>query len=84
MQRQLLRFCVLLVALCCIGSEINAQQTDTIPNASVDPDLIAWKDATRVREYTISAIHTTGVQFLDTAIVVSISGLQVGQKFMHP
>ncbi|MDX1955467.1 MAG: POTRA domain-containing protein [Chitinophagaceae bacterium] len=84
MQRQLLRFCVLLVALCCIGSEIHAQQTDTIPNASVDPDLIAWKEATRVREYTISAIHTTGVQFLDTAIVVSISGLQVGQKFMHP
>jgi outer membrane protein insertion porin family len=46
--------------------------------------LLTWQNATRSKEYTISAIKTSGVFFLDSAIVTSISGLQVGDKILHP
>ncbi|MBI1341897.1 MAG: outer membrane protein assembly factor [Terrimonas sp.] len=85
MQRLLIRFCVFTIVASFFVVSAKAQLTDTIPgNASVDPDLIAWQNATRAKEYTINTITTTGVKFLDTSIVVSISGLQVGQKFIHP
>jgi outer membrane protein insertion porin family len=51
---------------------------------SVDPALIEWQNATRPKEYTITAIRTSGVYFLDSALVISISGLQVGGKILHP
>jgi outer membrane protein insertion porin family len=84
MQLFLFRFCVLLAVMFTSILSVNAQEPDTTKPTSIDPNLLAWQNATRAKEYTITAIRTTGINFLDTAIVVSISGLQVGDKILHP
>src|SRR5687768_14499938 len=84
MQRILKRICLLLTVVYTsfIGA---AAQEDTIPKpTSIDPNLIIFRDATRPKQYTIASIKTTGVFFLDSAIVASISGLQVGDRILHP
>jgi outer membrane protein insertion porin family len=63
---------------------MNAQEDTTTKPTSVDPALLAWKNSTRPKEYTIADIKISGVFFLDSAIVSSISGLQVGDKILHP
>src|SRR5262245_1622527 len=84
MQRFLKRFYLLLtVVLAVVG--VNAQEpADTTKPTSVDPNLLAWQNATRPKEYSIQSIKVTGVFFLDSAIVASISGLAVGDKVLHP
>ncbi len=86
MQRTLQRFCLLLTVVFTSIISANAQNpTDTVPKpTSVDPNLLAWQNSNRPREYTVAAIKVTGVFYLDSAIVASISGLQVGDKILHP
>jgi outer membrane protein insertion porin family len=50
---------------------------------SVDPNLVGIEGG-RPKEFTISSIRVTGANYLDTAIVLSISGLQVGDKVQIP
>ena len=59
-------------------------QPDTTSPTSIDPKLIEWQKAKIPKEYIIAGIDITGIQFLDTAIVLSISGLQTGTQFVHP
>ncbi len=59
-------------------------QTDTLPPTSLDPKLLEWQNAKLPREYTVAEIKVNGIKHLDTAVVLSISGLQVGDKFRHP
>lgn len=80
----LLRFCGVLVLAFFMNFSGNAQEPDSLKPTSVDPNLLEWQQASRPKEYTISAIKTTGVYFLDSSIVISISGLQVGDKILHP
>ncbi len=84
MLRFLFRFCASLAVVFTSVTCVNAQDPDTTRPTSVDPNLLTWQNATRSKEYTISAIKTSGVFFLDSAIVTSISGLQVGDKILHP
>jgi len=85
MQRILQRFCLLFTVVFTSIISANAQNpVDTTKPTSVDPNLLEWRNATRPKEYTIASIKTTGVFFLDSAIVASISGLQVGDKILHP
>jgi len=86
MQRTLQRFCLLLTVVFTSIISANAQNpTDTIPKpTSVDPNLLAWQNSNRPKEYTVTSIKVTGVFYLDSAIVASISGLQVGDKILHP
>ena len=86
MQRTLQRFCLLFTVVFTSIISAKAQNpTDTVPKpTSVDPNLLAWQNASRPKEYTIAAIKVTGVFYLDSAIVASISGLQVGDKILHP
>jgi len=84
MLRLLFRFCVSLAVVFTSVTYVNAQDPDTTKPTSIDPNLLAWQNATRSKEYTISAIKTSGIFFLDSAIVTSISGLQVGDKILHP
>lgn len=84
MQRFLFRFFVLLALIITSFISLNAQEPDTLKPTSIDPGLLEWQNATRPKEYTLTAIRTSGITFLDTAIVVSISGLQVGDKIVHP
>jgi outer membrane protein insertion porin family len=57
---------------------------DTTHPTSVDPSLLNLENSKVPKEYTISSIRVTGAHFLDTAIVSSISGLQIGDKIMIP
>ena len=83
MQRYLLRFCVVVIASLLMQS-VSAQQPDSTNATSVDPRLMEWENARAPKEYTISHITVSGIRYLDTAIVLSISGLQVGDKITHP
>ncbi len=55
-------------------------QTDTTSVTSVDPTLLTINGAKVPKEYTIRSIKITGINTLDTAIVQSISGMQVAIK----
>ncbi|MBN8673028.1 MAG: outer membrane protein assembly factor [Chitinophagales bacterium] len=79
MQRFLSRITVFLITALVSVHSVQAQEP-----TSVDPKLLEWETAKIPKEYTIAEISITGIRYLDTAIVASISGLQVGDKFMHP
>jgi len=64
-------------------STVHAQEDTTKPT-SFDPKLQAWKDARLPKEYTIADVTITGIKHLDTSIVLSIAGLNTGDKFTHP
>ena len=83
MQRLSLRLSTLLIIM--MASVVTARaQDDTTKPTSVDPKLLEWQTARIPKEYTIGDVAITGIKHLDTAIVLSISGLQPGDKFMHP
>lgn len=82
MRRYLSRFCALVIVALISAISLHAQ--DTTHPTSIDPKLMEWEHARIVKEYTIAGIETSGVRYLDSAIVLSISGLQVGDKFNHP
>ena len=83
MQRLSLRLSALLIIV--ITSVISVQaQEDTTKPTSVDPKILDWENAKIPREYFIDGISITGIKHLDTSIVLSISGLQTGQKFTYP
>ncbi|MEO8403915.1 MAG: POTRA domain-containing protein, partial [Chitinophagaceae bacterium] len=83
MQRISLRISVTLVLAVLSVLTAHAQQ-DTTTITSVDPSILEWQNAKIPREYTIAQVTVTGIQHLDTSIVVSISGLQAGDKFKYP
>ncbi|MFN2456993.1 MAG: outer membrane protein assembly factor [Chitinophagaceae bacterium] len=72
-----------LVIFFCFASAFPVFAQDTTQPTSVDPDLLALENA-RPKEYTVRSIDVTGINHLDTAIVLSISGLQVGDKILIP
>jgi outer membrane protein insertion porin family len=78
MQRYISR--ILIPIFCAALTSAAMAQNPT----SVDPDLLALETSRIPKEYTISNIQITGVTTLDTGIVLSISGLQVGDKVMIP
>ena len=82
MQRFLSAF--LAFAFMLLGASSFAQVTDTSRVTSVDPDLLNINANRIPKEYTIRSIKVTGITTLDSAIVLSISALQVGDKVMLP
>lgn len=59
-------------------------QEDTIPTTSVDPNILEWENPRQAKEYIVADVIITGIRHLDTSIVLSIAGIQVGDKFVHP
>lgn len=59
-------------------------QNDTLPEASADPALLAIYNAKYPRKYTIADIKVTGNVVFDPAIVISVSGLSVGDEVTIP
>ena len=59
-------------------------QTDTVPAVSVDPELLAIFDSKNPKKYIIADIKVTGNVKFDAAIVVSVSGLSVGDEVTIP
>ena len=70
------------VAFVLLGFLSFAQDTSNV--TSVDPDLLNLNSSRVPKEYTIRTITVTGINTLDSGIVQSISGLQVGDKVMLP
>jgi outer membrane protein insertion porin family len=57
---------------------------DSVPGASVDPELLAIFDAKLPKKYIIQDIKVTGARIFDPAIVISVSGLAVGEEVTLP
>lgn len=57
---------------------------DTIPAPSVDPELLNIMNAKTPRRYVIQDIKVTGAKYFDPAIVISVSGLAVGDEVTLP
>lgn len=83
MRRFLPRLSAILTAAVLSVISLKAQNDTTQPT-SVDPKLLEWQNARIPKEYQINEVNITGIKHLDTAIVLSIAGLQRGDKFMHP
>jgi len=74
---------VAFVSLLCVATSVCFSQ-DSSKVTSVDPSLLGLQNARVPKEYTIRSIRVTGLTTLDSAIVLSISGLQKGDKVMIP
>ena len=48
------------------------------------PIFLLLENARIAKEYTIAGIKLTGAHYLDTSIVLSIAGIQVGDKVLVP
>lgn len=74
---------IFFIATILICSETLLAQTDTIP-VSVDPALQDILNAKFPKEYTIAGITVTGTKAFDPNLIISISGLAVGDKVQIP
>jgi outer membrane protein insertion porin family len=83
MRQFLLRISVFLIAVFASVLTVHAQE-DTSKPTSVDPDLLSLENARIPKEYIVAGIAITGIHHLDTSIVLSISGIQVGDKITIP
>ncbi|MFM1963622.1 MAG: hypothetical protein RLZZ172_2467 [Bacteroidota bacterium] len=81
----MMRICTLLffVGLLTI-SKTGFGQSDTVPRASVDPALMAIYNSKYPKKYTIADIQVKGNKAFDAAIVISVSGLSVGDEVTIP
>src|SRR5579871_1001750 len=75
----LLTFCLLLIT-----TAVEAQVSDTSRPVSVDPELMAIPNSKTPKEYVIGGIKVVGTKYLDESLLVSISGLTVGDKITIP
>ncbi len=81
------------IGLVLMFTKAAAQNTDTIPpaktdtvpsNVSVDPELLAIFQAKVPKKYIIADIKVNGAKFFDPTLVISISGLMVGDEVTLP
>lgn len=83
---KLLRLVPVLL-LCVIASgKVLAQQpaaNDTIPTA-IDPALEEMINSKNAKEYNLAGIKVTGLKRYDELLLISISGLSVGDKIVYP
>ncbi|HLO39171.1 MAG TPA: POTRA domain-containing protein, partial [Lacibacter sp.] len=77
---------LLLLFLICSSVYLpaTAQQTDTTKPVSVDPELEAIMNSKVPREYIIAGITVSGSKTFDSALLVSVSGIAVGDKVYLP
>ncbi len=59
-------------------------QVDTAQPGVLSQEMKEWQNPTQLREYTIADLKVSGVNYLDTSILLSVAGLQKGQRFSHP
>ena len=74
---------IFIITTLLTGSLFVSAQSDTIP-VSVDPALIEIFNSKIPKEYTIAGITVTGSKAFDANLIISISGLAVGDKIMIP
>lgn len=74
---------VFLVAFLMMATGVSAQ-TDTLPISSADPALLGIYSSKYPKKYIISEIKVTGNKAFDAAIVISVSGLAIGDEVTIP
>ncbi|MDP4148982.1 MAG: POTRA domain-containing protein [Bacteroidota bacterium] len=67
-----------------VTDSTHPQAADTTRPISIDPELNALATTKTPKEYTLAGIKITGTKFLDETLLVSISGLTVGDKVIIP
>lgn len=77
---------LLLLFIVCFGFQINlwAQQPDTLKPISVDPELEAILSSKTPKEYIIAGITVSGSKTFDSALLVSITGISIGDRVYLP
>ncbi|WP_207511472.1 BamA/OMP85 family outer membrane protein [Longitalea luteola] len=84
MQRSRTLSIFLLVFACLTVGSLHAQVvSDTVPT-SIDPELENILNSKSPREYIIGGITVTGTKRYDQQLLVSIAGINVGDKVMIP
>jgi outer membrane protein insertion porin family len=71
---------IFFALLILISSVFKGFSQDTLINYSILPVL----DYSNPKEYEIAGVNISGVQFLQKEVLVSLSGLQTGEKIMVP
>lgn len=79
-----LRIVVVALLLMLIGRNAMAQQPDTTRPTAIDPELEELANAKSPKEYVIAAITVSGTKYRDDALLLSISGLSVGDRVVIP
>ncbi|MCW3462116.1 BamA/OMP85 family outer membrane protein [Chitinophaga nivalis] len=77
---------LLAIALCCsAGIRVSAQQKDTLPPAPpANPPAASPVFTGTPQQYEIAEITVAGTQYLDKSLLLSLSGLSVGDKVTYP
>ena len=76
---------VFLLTICLLKITVaEAQVTDTTHPISVDPELLALENAKTPKEFTLGGIKITGTKYLDESLLISVSGLSIGDKITIP
>jgi outer membrane protein insertion porin family len=78
-------FCVFLLVFTCftVGSLHAQVVTDTVPT-SIDPELENILNSKSAKEYFIGGITVTGTKRYDQQLLISIAGINIGDKVMIP
>jgi len=75
---------LVLIAAFLITTQTATAQTDTTQPVSVDPALLEIFNSKFPKEYTIGGITVVGSKAFDANLIISISGLAVGDKVQLP
>jgi outer membrane protein insertion porin family len=78
------RLPVLAFLLLLVGITAQAQQPDTTRPTAIDPELEALTNPKTPKEFVIGGIQVTGTKYRDASLLLSISGLSVGDKLVIP
>ncbi|HVY75571.1 MAG TPA: POTRA domain-containing protein [Puia sp.] len=84
MQRSLLTGVFLFTFCLLTTTVVKAQVSDTTHPVSIDPELLALENSRTPHEYTLAGIKITGSKYLDESLLISVSGLTIGDKIMIP
>ncbi|MEO5893004.1 MAG: POTRA domain-containing protein [Ferruginibacter sp.] len=73
----------LLIVIAVFITQLAFSQNDTLP-VSVNPELMGIFDAKTPKQYTLAGITVTGAKAFDQNLIISITGLAIGDKVMIP
>ncbi len=75
---------IFFIATILITSQFVTAQVVDSNNVSVDPELLGIFNSKVPKEYTIAGITVSGTKAFDENLIISISGLAVGDKVLIP
>src|SRR3982750_4171107 len=73
----------LLIVISVLSTQLAFSQNDSIP-VSVNPQLMEIFSAKTAKQYTLAGITVTGAKAFDQNLIISITGLAVGDKIKLP